>query len=172
MRVSVSPSFWSAPSYCPEAAGAPGYDDDQQEIVTGSSDYDITILLSPAGSGIGSAVSNGLSRGAVTGNVLDGDTGLIIPGAFITVDAGSTPSPVSATGEFSLSLAPGAHVLTGHAPGYVNEAYAVVASVTAPVDGSLLLYRTGSPNAASGAAGGSLLPVVGIGAAIALLALL
>ena len=75
------------------------------------------------------------SSGAVTGVVVDGDSGLPVPDASVSVfGSGSTTRialvGVSSSGAFSVALAPGSYQLNISAPGYDSASVAVEVPVT------------------------------------------
>jgi large repetitive protein len=75
------------------------------------------------------------TSGAVTGVVVDGDSGLPVPDASVSVfGSGSTTRialvGVSSSGAFSVALTPGSYVLNISAPGYEAASVAVQVPVT------------------------------------------
>lgn len=165
-----------APGVHTVAAGAPGYDDAVRDFEATDSDVSVTLLLGAVGSGSSSSSSVGLSRGTVSGIVVD-SLGRAIPGAMITIDGGQTPNPANADGTFSLQLSPGAHVLTGNAPGYPPAAFSALVRAGETTEGAIVLgtdtvAAPAGAGGAGGAGGGSVLPLVGIGALLAVALLL
>lgn len=121
--ISIAPGSYTV------TAGAPGYTGSSAEVTVTSG---VTVVQNFALRPLPAGVVNGIIRGTVT----DALSGLSIAGASVT--AGGIIAATDASGNYNISIAPGAYIVTVSASGYASSSTAsdvvVVSGGTASVN--------------------------------------